>query len=202
MSTPDEARPDLIPLIDLEPAEAEKVADAMSNVGLEAVLHRLDIGAREGTMAKALVRLYVPRGQLKDARAVVRGVLPDYAGASAENRPETLASGEEKAWAEIVADLRSDGFDEPTAPPPAYQPDPPERYVPPEPPPIGRPSHTTTLSWVGLIAGIAVAIFGASVFGGGTVAVLGIAMFIAGFVSLIYRMRERDPDDDDDGAVV
>ncbi len=202
MGTPDQDRPELVPLIDLQPHEAEAVIDAMSNVGLEGVPYRLDTGAREGTMAKALVRLYVPRSQLRDARAVVRGVLPEYGGTSAEKPPETLPSGEEKAWADIVAELRSDGFDEPAAPAPVYHPDPPERYVPPEPPPIPRLHRHTILSWIGLLGGIAVAIFGASVFGGGPVALLGMGMFIAGFVSLIYRMRERDPDDYDDGAVV
>jgi hypothetical protein len=202
MSTPDQDRPELVPLIDLQPHEAEAVVDAMNNVGLEAVPYRVDPGAREGTMAKALIRLYVPRTQLRDARAVVRGVLPEYGATAADTPPETLASGEEKAWADIVAELRSDGFAEPAAPPPAHHPDPPERFTPPEPPPIPRLHRYTILSWIGLLGGIAVAIFGASVFGGGTVALLGMGMFVAGFVSLIYRMRERDADDYDDGAVV
>lgn len=201
MSTPDQERPDLIPLIDLEPAEADTVADAMANVGLEAVLHRLDIGAREGTMAKALVRVYVPRSQLKDARSVVRGVLPGYAG-TADSRPETLGSEEERAWADIVAELRSDGFTEPTPTNPSYPPEHTERFVPPDPPPIPRLHRTTVLAWIGLVGGIILAIVGVSAFDETSVALLGIGIFVVGFVSLIYRMRERDPDDDDDGAVV
>jgi hypothetical protein len=203
MATPDQDRPELIPLIDLEPADAEAVRDAMANVGLEAVPHRLDSGAREGSMAKAVVRIYVPRTQLRDARAVVRGVLPEYGGAS-EKRPETLAPTEERAWAEIVADLRSDGLDEaaPTVPaaadPLAHD----ERFVPPEPPPLARPGRGLVLSWLGVLLGVLIGVLGAVVFGGGVVSVLGFALFISGFVGLVAQARERDPDDYDDGAVI
>lgn len=203
MAAPDQDRPELIPLIDLEPAEAEAVQDAMANVGLEAVPYRLDIGAREGTMAKALVRLYVPRTQLRDARAVVRGVLPEY-GPASDTRPETLPPTEEQAWAAIVADLRSDGLD-PSVPPahPAFDPlDHDERFVPPVPPPLTRPRRGMLLAWAGLILGILIGVLGAVVFGGGVVSLLGIALFISGFVGLIAQARERDPDDYDDGAVI
>ena len=44
---PDELRPDLVPLIDLSPEDADAVCDAMANVGLEAVPYRLDPGASE-----------------------------------------------------------------------------------------------------------------------------------------------------------
>jgi hypothetical protein len=203
MATPDQARPELVPLIDLEPDEAEAVQDAMANVGLEAVPHRLDIGAREGTMAKALVRLYVPRTQVKDARAVVRGVLPEY-GAASDTRPQTLPPSEEQAWAAIVADLRSEGLDTTVPQPPAAV-DPldhDERFVPPEPPPLGRPGRGMLLAWLGVLLGILIGVLGAVVFGGGVVSLLGIALFISGFVGLVAQARDRAPDDDDDGAVI
>ncbi|MDQ1248130.1 MAG: hypothetical protein QG597_2502 [Actinomycetota bacterium] len=203
MATPDQTRPELVPLIDLEPAEAEAVQDAMANVGLEAVPYRLDIGAREGTMAKALVRIYVPRTQVRDARAVVRGVLPEY-GATSDSRPETLPPSEEQAWAAIVADLRSDGLDQVVPPAPAaFDPlDHDERFVPPEPPPLVRPHRRTLLAWLGVFLGILIGVLGAVVFGGGVVSLLGIALFIGGFVGLIAQARQRDPDDYDDGAVI
>ena len=204
MGTPDETRPDLVPLIDLDSDQADAVCDAMGNVGLEVVPHRLDTGARDGDIAKALIRLYVPRSQIRDARDVVRGVLPEYGPSAGAQPPKTLRDEEESAWADIVAELRAEGLDDHRLPPaPAAPiPDHDERFVPPTPPPLPRISRTAWLSWVGVVLGIVVAMVGSSGFGGTPVTLLGIGMFIGGFVGLISRARASRDDDYDDGAVV
>ncbi len=203
MGTPDEDRPDLIPLIDLELDEADDVMDAMANVGLEAVPHRLDPGAGEGRITRAVIRLYVPRAQLRDARAVVSGVLPEYAESGTDTRPETLPHSEEQQWADIVSGLRSDGFTEPSSPrlvPPAP---PEEHFQAPEPEPMSRPSNTALLSWLGIAAGLVLVVVGMLTSGTGLVVLLGVGVFIGGFVGLVSRAgQHRDDDDYDDGAVV
>ncbi|TXH43299.1 MAG: hypothetical protein E6Q90_07005 [Actinobacteria bacterium] len=204
MGTPDEDRPDLIPLIDLELDEADEVMDAMSNVGLEAVPHRVDPGADEGRITRAVIRLYVPRAQLRDARSVVRGVLPEYAESGADAvRPETLPHSEEQQWADIVSGLRSDGFTEPSAPR-LLPPDPPEEHFQaPEPEPMSRPSNAALLSWLGIVAGVLLVVVGMLTSGTGLIVLLGIGVFIGGFVGLVSRAgQHRDDDDYDDGAVV
>lgn len=212
---PDELRPDLVPLIDLSPEDADAVCDAMANVGLEAVPYRLDPGASEGAIEKAQVRLYVPRNQVRDARAVVRGVLPEY-GATADERPETLPDSEEQAWAQIVAELRAEGFEEPqlpptSAPPPAGSSSAgetptgigaPEHFQPPAPGPLPRIRRPLMVGWLGIALGTVVAVLGTVLYGGGVPQLLGVAIALAGFVGLVMSLHERDSDDDDDGAVV
>ncbi|MFI0431734.1 MAG: hypothetical protein ACH36H_01165 [Candidatus Nanopelagicales bacterium] len=203
MGTPDEDRPELIPLIDLELDEADDVIDAMANVGLEAVPYRLDPGAAEGQITRAVIRLYVPRAQLRDARSVVRGVLPEYSSSGVETPPETLPRAEEQQWADIVSGLRSDGFEEPETPR-VLPPEPPEeRFRAPTPDPLPRPSNAALLSWLGIVAGAVLVVVGMITNGTGLIVLLGIGVFIGGFVGLVSRAgQHRHDDEEDDGAVV
>ncbi len=157
MASPAHQRPDLVPLIDLEADDARLVCDAMSNVGLEAVQERIDGGPDATDLTKAVIRIFVPRGQVRDARAVVKGVLPEY-GHAADTRPETLPAGEADQWSQIVAGLRQDGFDEPTAPAPVPVEAPEVGYVPPAPPPIPRPRRGTLLAWGAMGLGILIVV--------------------------------------------
>ncbi len=204
MARPDEERPELVALIDLHPTDAATVQDAMANVGLEAVPYRLGVESEESSVGRLVIRLYVPRAQLRDARSVVWGVLPEYrpTGAQGIDAPAAADSADaDRAFAEIVAGLRSDGFSEPTAPPRPPPPDPEEHFHPPVPPPIPRPAFATVMAWLAMVVGLVLAGYSLPR-GGGTLGVLlGIALFLGGFVAVIARAR-RHRDHDDDGAVV
>ncbi len=82
-----------------------------------------------------------------------------------------------------------------------------EHYVPPPPPPLPRIDPLTKLGWVGVIGApiwlILVHSFDWMPAVEGT-GVLALCAFIGGFVGLVYRMKDRDDDDNghSDGAVV
>ncbi|MGH3341689.1 MAG: hypothetical protein ACRDPK_02175 [Carbonactinosporaceae bacterium] len=82
-----------------------------------------------------------------------------------------------------------------------------DHYIPPPPPPLPRTDAVTKWAWVGLLGGPAY-FFGTALVGwdevSGWSAVLAIAAFMGGFVTLIARMKDRPPTDSgpDDGAVV
>lgn len=92
-----------------------------------------------------------------------------------------------------------------TAPGPAAE-DPADHYVPPPPPPLPQADPVTRLAWMGVVGGplffLLTALLQTQV--PALLAFLGIAAFVAGFVTLVARMPDRPgPDDDpDDGAVV
>lgn len=139
------------------------------------------------------------------------------------DRPEPLPEHEQEAWDAIVADLRGQidlgpGFpSEPgSQPAPATAPTPPrelardfvldedldEGFVPPHPPPIPRPSDAIgRFSWAAALGGPGLVIVATVLSWDRWIANLGVALAIGGFVSLVWRMKERD-DEDDDGAVV
>jgi hypothetical protein len=78
-----------------------------------------------------------------------------------------------------------------------------ERFVPPEPPPLPRGDTVSRLAWAGVL-GAPLFFLIAALFwhGAPTWLVVGaVGAFVAGFVTLIVRMPDRD-DDGDDGAVV
>ncbi len=78
-----------------------------------------------------------------------------------------------------------------------------ERFVPPEPPPLPRGDTVSRLAWAGVL-GAPLFFLLAALFwhGAPTWLVVGaVGAFVAGFVTLIVRMPDRD-DDGDDGAVV
>jgi hypothetical protein len=84
--------------------------------------------------------------------------------------------------------------------------DPVEHYVPPEPPPLPEGDVLSRFAWIGLIGGpiflLVAAILGWELTG--WVATAPLVAFMAGFVTLVARMRDRphDDSDPDDGAVV
>lgn len=203
MARPDEERPELVALIDLHPTDAATVTDAMANVGLEAVPYRLGVESEETSVGRLVIRLYVPRSQLRDARAVVWGVLPEYrpAGPQGLDAPGAGAADADRQFAEIVAGLRSDGFSEPTAPPVPPPADPDEHFHPPAPPPLPRPAPATILSWAAMLLGLLCAGYWLPRGGGALGVLVGVALFVGGFIAVIARAR-RHRDHDDDGAVV
>ncbi|MGN6333580.1 MAG: hypothetical protein ACTHOD_18345 [Motilibacteraceae bacterium] len=81
-----------------------------------------------------------------------------------------------------------------------------DHYVPPPPPPLPRTDAVTRWAWTGLV-GVPIAAVVASLLGwqlDGYLLVFVALSFIAGFVTLVARMKDRPPIDDgpDDGAVV
>jgi hypothetical protein len=88
---------------------------------------------------------------------------------------------------------------------PASEDDDSEGYVPPEPPPLPRGDVFTMLGWTGVLGAplffLITALFWRTV--PQILIVAAVGAFIAGFVALVLRMPDsRDPDDNDDGAVV
>jgi hypothetical protein len=136
--------------------------------------------------------------------------------------PIGLPEHEQQAWDAIVAGLRGDL---PAAePPPADAPQPeagPRDYVPPdddevdaafddadepgfeppEPPPLPRPDDAIgRASWAAVIGGPVLVVVARGLGWDDWLAHAGLAVAIGGFVSLVWRMKDRD--DGDDGAVV
>jgi hypothetical protein len=130
-----------------------------------------------------------------------------------------LPEHEQRAWDAIVADLSGQidlgpefPADRPAAAPPTPEPAAPaepvdaddeedEGYVPPHPPPIPRPADAIgRFSWAAVIAGPLLVLITTLFEWDRWIANLGVILSVGGFVSLIWRMNDRD--EDDDGAVV
>lgn len=83
--------------------------------------------------------------------------------------------------------------------------DPEDRYVPPPPPPLPRPSKYAVIGVLAIVAGFALFLFPNLLpIDRGLVTMLGFAGILTGFVTLIWRLRpgDEEEDDPDDGAVV
>ena len=81
-----------------------------------------------------------------------------------------------------------------------------DHFVPPEPAPAPKLDWISKLAWTGLIGGPAILVL-AAVFDigrGGRLLAIALLAFVAGFFTLVLRMKDRPPIDDtpDDGAVV
>jgi hypothetical protein len=78
-----------------------------------------------------------------------------------------------------------------------------DRFEPPIPPPLPRPAdRVAKAAWAGAIGG-PVAVVAGWAFGlGSWVSGIGLVAFIAGFATLVARMKDRRDDDGNDGAVV
>ncbi|MEQ4302109.1 DUF308 domain-containing protein [Plantactinospora sp. B6F1] len=83
--------------------------------------------------------------------------------------------------------------------------DPEERYVPPPPPPLPRLSKYAVVGVLAIVAGFTLFLFPHLLpIDRGLVTLLGFAGILGGFVTLVWRLRPGDDEDDDpdDGAVV
>jgi hypothetical protein len=81
-----------------------------------------------------------------------------------------------------------------------------DHYVPPEPAPAPKLGWISRLAWSGLIGGPVVLVLAAvlDIGRGGKLLAFALFAFVAGFLTLVIRMKDRPPIDDtpDDGAVV
>lgn len=112
---------------------------------------------------------------------------------------------DEGAWERIVADLSDELPQAPAAPapePPMEEPE--ERFVPPEPPPLPRMDLITRVAWGATLGGpllLFLGVLAPGVVSPGLVG-LGIAAFVAGFLTLVLRDPHEPEDGWDDGSVV
>ena len=84
--------------------------------------------------------------------------------------------------------------------------DPDDHFRPPPPPPLPKPDRIGRFAWAGAVGGPALLVL-AALLGlrlEGWVGLLAVGGFMAGFVTLVARMKDRPPPDSgpDDGAVV
>jgi hypothetical protein len=79
-----------------------------------------------------------------------------------------------------------------------------ERYTPPPPPPLPRISKYAVVGVLGIVAGFALFLFPTLLpLDHDVTTLIGFTAIVAGFVTLVCRLRSGDEDDDfDDGAVV
>jgi hypothetical protein len=182
---------------------------------------------------RPLDRLHVDREASAQARELLAQRLSLLAGdlrTAGGLEPESHAAGEpidDAVWAEIMSTYQASpdepaaSSDEPAAQPVAEAgtlltpapgsptPEPArdeERYVPPPPPPLPTADAVTRAAWAG-VAGGPLFLLLATVLQldiEGWLAFLAVIAFVAGFVTLVARSKDRTPDDagPDDGAVV
>ncbi len=181
-------------------------------------LDRLFVDRSRRAEARALVDEHVPpgedrrRGPVPEPPAVRRP--PDQGDGTGAGRGTGRDLDEDAEWARIVAAFeREHGrpvvAERPSdaAPPAPHEPAvldrPDEHFEPPLPPPIPAPApaslYAVLLVAAGLVLVGAPGLLGLSSDVG---LVLGVAVIAGGVAMLVSRMRDRSPDDGDDGAVV
>ncbi len=216
----------------IDPLVAEPVLDALKAAGIAAYCENQS-EARTPEEAEEPVRIPVGYDEIfVDAEAVERArPVIDRSTEDAEwqslveqfNKPSAPGhdSGEEKVarWpaSEDVDDKYEPLIDVPAgltveekktedAEPPAKKAnDTHDHYVPPEPPRGPRLDWVSRLAWLGLLGGPLLLILAALLdFGTGRITTLAVTGFIGGFLTLVFRMKDRLPPGDggDDGAVV
>jgi hypothetical protein len=215
------------PLRDVDPRVGEHLLDVLHAAGIAAYLEpSADVGPYTRTVflpSPPLDRLFVDRSR----RVEARGVVDEHAPAGTDIEPVDRRRGpapersavrsdldEEAEWARIVSAFEAEegrpaAIEQPSdaPPPPPHEPAvldrPDEHFEPPLPPPIPAPAPASLYAALIVAAGLlllgAPGVLGLSSDVG---LVLGVAAIAGGVAMLVSRMRDRSPDDGDDGAVV
>ncbi len=128
-------------------------------------------------------------------------VLEDVDDEPASRGGRVLRPAAPTSWSELAGDRHDDAS---SLGVPAE--DPTDHYTPPEPPPLPEGDTVSRLAWVGVVGGPAFLLL-ALLLGWQLDVwqpVAALLAFIAGFLTLVVRMRDRPADGDgpDDGAVV
>lgn len=174
-------------------------------------LDRLHVDADAEGRARALVGADRPTPpsapEEPDVEALFASIVADYDAPAIDPVPSWPASedlwdaGEARREPPSSAD---EGWPEvPTAEPAEPRVEE-ERYVPPPPPPLPETTAATRFAWAGALGGPAVFVL-ATLLGwqlDGWMLLVAAVAFLAGFGYLISRLKDRDTDDPDDGAVV
>jgi hypothetical protein len=123
------------------------------------------------------------------------GEMPDPYARAPQTRGDHPHDG--TAEASRMASSPAEGPGEP------YAPDD-DHFVPPTPPPIPRGDRVTRWAWTGMAAAPSVLLLSSVMKWSPSDEVMLVLVggFVAGFVTLIGRMRGRNPHDPDNGAVV
>lgn len=200
-------------LADVDPRVADDLLDQLAGEGIAAYAapaQDTDVITGAPTTPRMRDRLYVDRSALDRAKAL----LPSDA-------PEDAAVDLDTAWQDVLASLRSGEPRPVVAPWPeseevrgAFEPEPydeeaeeaayeEDHFEPPPPPPLPRVAPATVVAVLAIIVGVVMLFVQATQTTEGVLAAL--ALVVGGCATLIYRMREGPPNDDngpDDGAVV
>ena len=217
------------PLRDVDPRVGEHLLDVLQTAGIPAYLEpSADVGPYTRTVflpSPPSDRLYVDRSRRAEARGLVDEHAPPGAdgGQAADDRRREPAPDhaavrsdldEDAEWARIVSAYEAEHgrpvvTDPPSdaPPPPPHEPAvldrPDEHFEPPPPPPIPAPTPASLYAALIVAAGLllvgAPGVLGLSSDLG---LVLGVAAIAGGVAMLVSRMRDRSPEDGDDGAVV
>jgi hypothetical protein len=214
------------PLRDVDPRVGEHLLDLLQTAGIAAYLEpSADVGPYTRTVflpSPPLDRLFVDRSRRVEARGLVDEHVPpgtDREQAGDRRRaPEAAAVrsdlDEDAEWARIVSAFEAEhgrptGTEQPadSPPPPPHEPAvldrPDEHFEPPVPPPIPAPAPASLYAVLIVAAGLLlVAAPGVLGLSSDLGLVLGLAAITGGVAMLVSRMRDRSPDDGDDGAVV
>jgi hypothetical protein len=217
------------PLRDVDPRVGEHLLDLLLAAGIPAYLEpSADVGPYTRTVflpSPPLDRLFVDRSRRAEARGLVDEHSPPGADGPhaaghrrrepAPDRPAVRADLDEDAeWARIVAAFEAEhGRPVPTdrpsdaPPPPPHEPEvldrPDEHFEPPPPPPIPAPAPASLYAALIVAAGLLlIAAPGVLRLSSDLGLVLGVAAIAGGAALLVSRMRDRSPEDGDDGAVV
>jgi hypothetical protein len=167
-------------------------------------------------------RLWVDETATSSARATLIGFSTSMAGAEESHSADHDHVDDDAAWAEIVASFHASPDAVPidaglsniappdTGPPPPAEvgrdqaPPADEHFEPPTPPPLPTGDVITRLAWAGVVGGPAY-LFVSVVVGWAIqpwAGALALTSFVAGFITLVARMRDDDEPRDDNGAVV
>ncbi len=214
------------PLRDVDPRVGEHLLDVLQAAGIAAYLEpSADVGPYTRTVflpSPPLDRLFVDRSRRAEARGVVdEHVPPGAAGEPGDRRGPVSERAavrpdldEDAEWARIVAAFEAEhgrpvvtGQPSDSPPPPPHEPDvldrPDEHFEPPVPPPIPAPAPASLYAALIVAAGLLlIAAPGVLGLSSDLGLVLGVAAIAGGVAMLVSRMRDRSPDDGDDGAVV
>jgi hypothetical protein len=212
-----------VAITDLDADAADAALAALRDAGIAAYatplprtapgtpLDRLHVDADAERRARALVgaeQPSPPSGPAEpDVEALFASIVADYDAPAIDPVPSWPAS--EDLWdagepGRAAPPSGDEGWPEVPAARPAEARAEEERYVPPPPPPLPETTAATRFAWAGALGGPAIFVL-ASLLGwqlDGWVLLLAAVMFLAGFGYLISRLKDRDTDDPDDGAVV
>jgi hypothetical protein len=187
---------------DISPEAAGPVLEALATAGIAAYAEPSGDGGAD--------RLYVDAAAADRARPVIRrgteeaqwrSIVEQFNAPSAEGHEESTVESA-PSTPERTAILDDDG----PAAVAADTDDPRDHFVPPEPEPGPRLDWISRLAWTGVLGGPVLLVIAAllDVSGDSRVTLAALVGFAGGFLTLVFRMKDRPNIDDtpDDGAVV